>query len=131
MITLNILLQAESPRFLGSVPSLGELLILIIILIYAISSSKMSRSNPPVNDQTNKVINIPMTAGLISLFISSPQKLLNDAIKIENANGWRVVQVIPADSGNLLLYISRLLLLCVTFFLYTTSNGYYVILEKN
>lgn len=87
MTSFNILLQAKAGGFLGSASSGGELLILIIILIYAIISAKISRNNPPVNDQTNKVINVPMTAGLIGLFISSPQKLLNDAIRRENADG--------------------------------------------
>jgi len=81
-------------------------------------------------NQTNKVVNVTLTGGLIGLFSVSPQSVLNNRLVKENSNGWRVIQVIPADSGNIFLFIFRLLLLVVTFFLYTSANGYYVILEK-
>lgn len=106
------------------------LLVIIVVIIVAVKTSKSEDDTSITSDQTNKVVNVTLTGGLIGLFTASPQSSLNNRIKKENANGWRVVQVIPADSGNIFLYIFRLLLLVITLFLFTTANGYYVVLEK-
>ncbi len=111
----------------------SELLIIALVVggLAIFMNYKTKEEDTPVStDQTNKVINVTLTGGIIGLFISSPQSSLNNRIKNENANGWRVVQIIPADSGNIFLIIFRLLLLVLTLFLYTTTNGYYVIMEK-
>ncbi|WP_304238613.1 hypothetical protein [Jiulongibacter sediminis] len=79
---------------------------------------------------TNKVVNVTLTGGIIGLIGDSPQNSLNRRIKKENSNGWKVIQIIPSASGNILLIILRLLILVCTLFFYTTSNGYYVIMEK-
>lgn len=78
----------------------------------------------------SKVITVNLMGGIIGFLASSPKKELNQAIQRHNANGWRVVQIIPADSGNFFLILLRILLLLVTFFLFTFSNGYYIVLEK-
>jgi len=75
-------------------------------------------------------MNVTLMGGILGLLANSPQNALNTIIQKENANGWKVIQVIPADSGNLFLTIFRFLLLVCTLFLYTTANGYYVIMEK-
>ena len=128
MTLINILLQAPNGGNIG----FQEILIIVIILIIilALKSSRKLEDTPVAADQTNKVVNVTLTGGIIGMFASSPQKKLNDAIKRENANGWRVVQIIPADSGNIFLIIYRSLLLLITLFLYTNANGYYVIMEK-
>lgn len=79
----------------------------------------------------NKVINVTLVGGLIGLLANSPHNALNRAIKRENVQGWRVVQVIPSASGNILLWILRIFLLFITLLLFTTANGYYVILERS
>lgn len=81
--------------------------------------------------QTNKVVNVTLSGGIIGLLADSPQSSLNAKIKDENAKGWKVIQVIPADSGNLFLSIFRFVLLVCTFLLYTTANGYYVVMERS
>lgn len=94
-----------------------------------------SEQNNQVQDtstqtQLNKVVNVTLTGGIIGLLGSSPQNALNNMIKKENASGWKVIQVIPADSGNIFLAILRLIILILTLFFFTTVNGYYVILER-
>ncbi len=85
----------------------------------------------PISDnKLNKVVNVTLTGGIIGLIGNSPQNSLNRQISKENANGWKVIQIIPSESGNILLIILRLLLLICTLFFYTTANGYYVIMEK-
>jgi hypothetical protein len=129
MTTLSIILQAP-PQ--GGTFQLIILAFIVLIIFLGVKASKnVDDNNKPIEaDQTNKVVNVALTGGIIGLFSSSPQRKLNEAIKRENANGWRVVQIIPADSGNLFLIIYRLLLLTITLFLFTTANGYYVIMEK-
>lgn len=107
-------------------------LLLIIIGIGLLITLKANKTEdlPTSSDQTNKVINVTLIGGLIGLFSSSPQSRLNDRIKKENTNGWRVIQIIPSDSGNIFLFIFRFILLVFTIFLFTTVNGYYVVLEK-
>ena len=78
----------------------------------------------------NKVVNVTFAGGIIGLLAGSPLNSLNDIIEKENANGWRVIQIIPAASGNIFLVILRLLILAITLFLYTRENGYYIIMEK-
>lgn len=114
----------------GLVSFLPFLLIIGVIILVALKTSKKEDDISMSLDQTNKVVNVTLTGGLIGLFGDSPQNSLNNRIKKENANGWRVIQVIPADSGNIFLTIFRLLLLVITLFLFTTSNGYYVIMER-
>ena len=80
--------------------------------------------------QLNKVVNVTLVGGIIGLIGVRPNNVLNSRIRKENANGWKVIQVIPSSSGNLLLTILRVILLIVTLFLYTTADGYYVIMER-
>ncbi len=82
------------------------------------------------NNKNNKVVNVTLKGGLIGMLADSPQNALNRKIKQENENGWKVIQIIPSSSGNILLMIFRLLLLIVTLTLFTTANGYYLIMEK-
>lgn len=110
--------------------TLPILIIIGIIILVAVKTSNQAEDIEVPSDQNNKVVNVTLIGGLIGLFGSSPQNRLNSRIKKENANGWRVVQIIPSDSGNIFLTIFRLLLLIITLFLYTTSNGYYVIMER-
>lgn len=115
----------------GGIGSVLPILIIVgIIVLVAVKTSNKEDNTDVPSDQRNKVVNVTLTGGLIGLFGASPQNSLNNRIKKENANGWRVIQVIPADSGNIFLTIFRLLLLVITLFLFTTANGYYVIMER-
>jgi len=124
----SIILQASSSDL--NLPHLAVLAFVILFIILIVQGCKKEDDTPVGVNQTNKVVNVPLTGGIVGLFSSSPQRSLNNVIKRENANGWRVVQIITADSGNIFLYIFRLLLLIITLFLFTTSNGYYLIMEK-
>jgi len=78
----------------------------------------------------NKVVNVNLTGGIIGLLGDSPKNKLNKVVEKESNNGYRVVQIIPAASANLLLTLLRGILLLITLFLYTKSEGYYIIFEK-
>jgi len=93
-------------------------------------SDKREKQLIDTSNQKNKVVNVNLKGGILGMLADSPQNTLNKRIKKENANGWKVIQVIPASSGNLFLLIFRIFLLMITFLFYTTSNGYYIIMEK-
>ena len=79
---------------------------------------------------SNKVVNVNLTGGIIGLLGDSPKNKLNKVVEEESENGYRVVQIIPAASANLLLSLLRSILLVITLFFYTKSEGYYIIFEK-
>jgi len=81
-------------------------------------------------NQLNKVVNVNRIGGLIGLFGESSQVILDNAVRKQNMLGYRVIQVIPATRGNILLLIFRIFLLFITIFFYTTNDGYYLILER-
>jgi hypothetical protein len=83
-----------------------------------------------MSQKINKVINVRMTGGIIGALALSPMRRLDAKIAAANAEGWNVRQVMPSDSGNLFLLIWRIILLCITLFLFTIANGYYIVLEK-
>ena len=78
----------------------------------------------------NKIVNIEMTGGLIGWLFHDPARRLDKEVAHYNKAGWRVVQIIPSSSGNVLLWLSRIIFLLITLFLYTTANGYYILLES-
>jgi predicted RNA-binding Zn-ribbon protein involved in translation (DUF1610 family) len=79
----------------------------------------------------NKVVNVTLTGGIIGMLGGSPHGSLNKIIERENQNGWKVIQIIPSDQGNLFISILRFLVLIITLFFYTTASGYYIIMEKS
>lgn len=82
------------------------------------------------NNQMNKVVKISLTGGLIGFIAGDAISLLNRRIREENAQGWEVIQVLPDTDANLVTVIIRIILLCITSFLFTTTNGYYVVLKS-
>ena len=84
------------------------------------------------NKSQNKTLieNVNLTGGIIGLLTDSPHQKLNKLADEISLKGWRIVQIIPAANPNLLLWFLRILLLIFTFGLYTTAEGYYVVIEK-
>ena len=80
---------------------------------------------------TNKIEVVKLKGGLIGLLADNPKKSLENKIQVANKDGWHVVQIIPDDTGNLFVWVWRIFLLCITIGLFTSANGYYVILKKD
>jgi hypothetical protein len=91
------------------------------------TNDSISSSLPEIN----KVVNVTLTGGIIGLLGGSPHGRLNKIIKRENQNGWKVIQIIPSDQGNLFIGMLRFIVLIITLFFYTTASGYYIIMEKS
>ena len=128
MTLLSLFFQASAGT--GNFSFIIMIIIIVIVIFFALKMRKRETETHIFADQTNKVVNVTLDGGIIGLLANSPQGALNDKIRAENAKGWKVIQVIPADSGNLFLIIFRFILLIITVFLYTTANGYYVIMER-
>jgi RNA polymerase subunit RPABC4/transcription elongation factor Spt4 len=80
--------------------------------------------------KTNKILHVSLSGGIIGLLTSNPRVELEKAVQKANAEGWYVVQVIDDATGNLIIWLLRIVILLITLLLYTTANGYYVVLEK-
>lgn len=81
--------------------------------------------------KVNKIVNVPLSGGLIGTIGSSPKYRLSLEIQAANKHGWNVIQIISASSGSALYTVLRILILILTLSLYTIEPGYYIILEKN
>ena len=78
----------------------------------------------------NKVVRVTLKGGLLGMLSDDPHRTLSAAIARENQDGWKVVQVIPDDTGNLVIMIIRFVILMLTLLLYMPANGYWVVMEK-
>jgi len=109
-------------------------IVIVIIVVLVVSVITMGKQEdqivPDIEQRNNIIVNVTLKGGLIGMLADSPQRTLNQRIKVENDKGWRVVQIIPADSGNIFLLIFRVLLLMITLGFYTTVNGYYIVFER-
>lgn len=111
----------------------------IFFIVFGIVTLKSSQKDKTVekeivaaesNQNHNKIVNVSLWGGLLGIFSDSPKDRLTRAIKRENTAGYRVVQIEKGRSGSFLLYLLRLIILLLTIFIYTPSNGYYISFEK-
>ena len=79
--------------------------------------------------KTNKVVRVNFAGGILGLVFGSHRGKLEVAIGRENADGWNLAECIP-DNPNLALVLLRLVLLFLTFGLWTISTGYILVFEK-
>lgn len=79
----------------------------------------------------NRILHVKLAGGLIGLLTSNPKTALEGAIQKANTEGWQVVQVIDDNTGNLIVWILRLIILLVTLTLWTPANGYFVVLQRD
>ncbi len=105
--------------------------IIVVVVIWQKKKSETEDDGALDSSSINKVVRLNFMGGIIGFLTNDPHKALQKRVLQENKNGWRVVQVIPDISGNLFVYLLRILLLIITLFLYTQANGYFILFEKN
>ena len=100
--------------------------------ILGVTTESIKNENIIVDNQCqhNKVVKVTLTGGIIGLLSGDAIDSLNEMIKSENSKGWEVVQILPDNNINLITIVLRMLLLLITFLLYTKSNGYFIVLKK-
>ena len=79
--------------------------------------------------KTNKVVRISYSGGLLGLLFGSARGKLEKVLEEHNRDGWNLAEVMP-DNPNLVILVLRLLILTVTFGLWTLSTSYLLILER-
>jgi len=78
--------------------------------------------------KANRVINVNMWGGILSL-IDSPRKKLESTIREQNKSGWNVSFILPGKFNFIFAFISTIVLV-ITVFIYQPLPGYMVIFEK-
>lgn len=79
----------------------------------------------------NRVLRITLYSGLIGGLITNSRSSLEQAMVVNNAHGWRTVQVMPHMESNLLSGLLRLLLLLLTLGMFTFGGSYLVVMERD
>jgi len=79
----------------------------------------------------NEVQQIKFYGGLYGLLEGNQVKIINKRFKKINDQGWRVLQLYPEVSTDLLKRIIRIIVLFLTLFIFTWTDGYYVLVEKS
>lgn len=79
---------------------------------------------------TNKVVRLSLAGGLIGLLTTNPRRAIDNAIDKANQDGWHCHQIVPHSSRNLLVWILQVVVLLLTFFLWTWGAGYILLFEK-
>ena len=77
----------------------------------------------------NKVERLSYSGGLLGLIFASSRGKLDAKVKEMNEDGWNVHFIHP-DQPNLLIWILRLLILIITFGLWTIGNSELLVFEK-
>ena len=78
----------------------------------------------------NHVMRVELMGGLIGLLTTNPRKALEKAITKANKLGWTATHIDKHGSANLLVWVVQLAVLICTLGLWTWSEGYLVLLEK-
>lgn len=78
----------------------------------------------------NKVLRVSLSGGIIGWMTTNPRKALDNAISSANKEGWTATHIDNHSNSNLLIRVIQLVVLLLTFFLWTWSDGYLVLLEK-
>lgn len=78
----------------------------------------------------NKILRVSLTGGIIGALTTNPRKALDSAITKANNEGWTATHIDSHSNANLLIRLLQLLALVCTAFLWTWSDGYFVLLEK-
>ena len=79
----------------------------------------------------NRIYRVKLTGGIIGALTSDPKKKLDIKVAEINNENFKVVQIIPDATPNLLIIFGRIILLVITLLFYTKSTGYLIITEEN
>lgn len=78
----------------------------------------------------NKVVRVSLSGGIIGLLTTNPRKALEDAIDGANQEGWNAVHIIEHSTSNMLVWVLQILVLVITFGLWTWGAGYLILMER-
>ena len=80
--------------------------------------------------KNNKIVRISLMGGLIGAITTNPRKALERAIDKANQEGWNAIHIESHRTTNLFIFLLQLIVLVITFGLFTWGGAYLVLLEK-
>ena len=80
--------------------------------------------------KVNKIDRISLAGGLLGALFTNPRAAIDSRVEEANKNGWNLHQIIPHTETNLSLKIISILVLIITFSLWTFGAGYILLFEK-
>ena len=78
----------------------------------------------------NKVVQIPLSGGVIGSMLTHPSKALENCIREENRLGWKATHFAYHRENNLIMKVGRYVTLALTVGLWTWEPGYVVLFER-
>lgn len=78
----------------------------------------------------NRVERISLSGGIIGSMATNPRNAIEKKVLELNAEGWNCRQVIHHTSNNILVSVLRVVVLIGTLFMWTFSDGYILLFEK-
>jgi hypothetical protein len=64
------------------------------------------------------------------MLISNPRRALDSTVDRANQEGWHCHQILPHSSRNLLIVLLQIVVLLLTFGLWTWGAGYLLLMQK-
>ncbi|MQX35881.1 hypothetical protein [Roseospira navarrensis] len=78
----------------------------------------------------NKIVRISLSGGLIGVLTTNPRATLERRIQEENRAGWSAIYFSAHRDTNVFIAMLQIVVLFITFFLWTWGAGYLVLLER-
>jgi hypothetical protein len=78
----------------------------------------------------NRIERVALSGGILGLIFTNPRNAIEKKIIALNEEGWNCHQIIPHATRNFMVFIFQLILLFLTFFLWTFDSGYILLFEK-
>ena len=79
----------------------------------------------------NKVTRVSLMGGLIGALTTNPRKALENEIDKQNQEGWNAIHIDPHRTTNLFIWVLQLVVLVITFGLFTWGGGYLILFERD
>ncbi|MBU1168163.1 MAG: hypothetical protein KKD44_01225 [Proteobacteria bacterium] len=116
-------------------------ILMIIGIVFIINNKSSVNKNSDSNEETNtedlsksnninKVSRISLMGGLIGALTTNPKTALENEIYRNNQKGWKAIHIKNHSTTNLFIWLLQLIVLLLTFGLFSWGGGYLVLFEK-
>lgn len=78
----------------------------------------------------NKISRISLMGGILGAIFTNPRQALEDDITFGNKAGWVATHIEPHRTTNLFVFLAQIVVLILTFGLFTWGGGYLVLFER-
>lgn len=85
---------------------------------------------PAAPKPLNRVERVWLSSGLIGMIVTNPREAIENKCIELNKEGYQAHQIMPHNNFNILALLGQLLLLAITFGLFTFTPGYMILFKK-